>query len=407
MPLQYRFERQDNGVWSVVQPYGTSSSYQWTPTATDAGDHAVRVSVRNAGSAADFEDTRTEPMTISGSSGFRETPRSSFFARLRERFSHPRVALSLGVSLGPLVSESSPSPRRHSLYTPELNLLAETATTTAAQPSIEHEYVWFGGQPVAQIASTTGEVTWTFTDHLGTPVLQTDSSAAVVWRAEQDPYGTAYAFRAGATRHQPLRFPGQEYDTAAPERAYNLFRWYRAGWGRYTQGDPIGIDGGINLYNYVSGNPLTGTDPLGLTDRIQLCCRPLNDVYNRNSGHPLRHCYVRMFRGDGSSTARTWSLVRRDGPVPMGIPGVNHLDDLQWRGEKDCGQSVCRTDALFQCLEQRTRAFPVLPYPITPPLLNSNYFARILSGCGIPTPRTANDIDAPGWNAQPRGTRRF
>jgi hypothetical protein len=54
-----------------------------------------------------------------------------------------------------------------------------------------YEYLWFGGQPVAQITTATNEIAWYFNDHLGAPILQTDATANVIWCIEREPYGRA------------------------------------------------------------------------------------------------------------------------------------------------------------------------------------------------------------------------
>jgi RHS repeat-associated protein len=105
-------------------------------------------------------------------------------------------------------------------------------------------------------------VSWYFDDHLGTPVLQTDTDGRVVWRPEYEPYGAVFAYRRGEARHQPLRFPGQESDGS--DTSYNIYRWYRSGWGRYTQSDPIGLGGGLNVFRYAIDNPASFYDRSGL-----------------------------------------------------------------------------------------------------------------------------------------------
>ncbi|HET9210780.1 MAG TPA: RHS repeat-associated core domain-containing protein, partial [Thermoanaerobaculia bacterium] len=157
--------------------------------------------------------------------------------------------------------------RQFFLYTPEMNLLAETDLTTAQHPAIANEYIWFNGHPVAQIDST-GTTAWTFTDHLGTPILQTSAPQGIVWRAEYEPFGEVYTLRS-YDRHQPLRLPGQEAEelgsgaNGVTDRSYNIHRWYRGEWGRYTQADPIGL-GDLNVFGYAANNPLGYSDPEGL-----------------------------------------------------------------------------------------------------------------------------------------------
>ncbi len=46
-----------------------------------------------------------------------------------------------------------------------------------------------------------------------------------------------------------------------PKMYYNVFRWYRAGWGRYLQSDPLSP---ILGYWYSRANPTNWVDPLGL-----------------------------------------------------------------------------------------------------------------------------------------------
>ena len=48
---------------------------------------------------------------------------------------------------------------------------------------------------------------------------------------------------------------------------YNYFRNYQPNQGRYTQGDPIGLAGGVNRFGYVDASPLSYSDPEGLQAR--------------------------------------------------------------------------------------------------------------------------------------------
>src|SRR3990172_11280329 len=60
-----------------------------------------------------------------------------------------------------------------------------------------------------------------------------------------------------------IGFPGQYYDQETGLH-YNYFRYYDPTTGRYVTPDPIGLEGGINLFVYVANNPVNSSDPEGL-----------------------------------------------------------------------------------------------------------------------------------------------
>jgi RHS repeat-associated protein len=193
---------------------------------------------------------------------------------------------------------ASGSANRYYFYSPELQLLAITdddtanvwssrrVSTMSAPLAASREFGYFNGIPVAEFgparttdtgvalslqhrakpAAVATTLYYTFTDHLGTPILQTDATATVVWRAEHEPYGNIWKMRTGSRTDQPLRLPGQDLAMTweGAEENYNVFRWYRADWGRYTQGDPL-RSSAVSPYEYVDDNPLNWIDSWGLS----------------------------------------------------------------------------------------------------------------------------------------------
>jgi RHS repeat-associated protein len=77
------------------------------------------------------------------------------------------------------------------------------------------------------------------------------------------PGGQLHAHLATAdTFSQPLRMPGQFHDEESGLH-YTTFRYYDPHAGRFISPDPIGLVGGMNLYQYAP-NPIAWIDPLGL-----------------------------------------------------------------------------------------------------------------------------------------------
>ncbi|HET8655017.1 MAG TPA: PKD domain-containing protein [Longimicrobiaceae bacterium] len=69
-----------------------------------------------------------------------------------------------------------------------------------------------------------------------------------------------------------------ENKTDASGLMYRRNRYYDPGTGRFTQEDPIGLAGGLNLYGYAAGDPVNFSDPFGLCTPMPDCLAGLGSL---------------------------------------------------------------------------------------------------------------------------------
>lgn len=105
-------------------------------------------------------------------------------------------------------------------------------------------------------------------DHRGLPLALISSEGATEWRGEYDAWGNQLNEDNPQHLFQPYRLPGQQYDDESG-LYYNRNRYYDPLQGRYITQDPIGLEGGWNLYQYPL-NPVVNIDPRGLNPLVLL-----------------------------------------------------------------------------------------------------------------------------------------
>jgi len=167
------------------------------------------------------------------------------------------------------------------VYDEQGSMIAEVGSG-GSNSAGQAQYVYLptanGPMPIAAVLN--GTLYAVHSDHLNTPRKLTDSSGQTVWQwaysafGEDKPTTARNRFANLDVTSNPgttgiadvkfnLRYPGQYFDEESG-LFYNYFRSYDPRTGRYSQADPIGLNGGWNRYAYVGGNPLRNVDPSGL-----------------------------------------------------------------------------------------------------------------------------------------------
>ncbi|HZF30367.1 MAG TPA: RHS repeat-associated core domain-containing protein [Gammaproteobacteria bacterium] len=199
-------------------------------------------------------------------------------------------------------------------YLPDGKLLGETVFNDNVLAE-QRDYVWMDDTPVAMHVtklSAGGTIAddktyYLHADHLDSPKAATTASGTLVWQFLETAFaqGEGYVANSSGGPISPinLRFPGQYFDSEAWLN-YNYHRHYWPHLGRYTQPDPIGLDGGLNPYLYAAGNPLRFVDPLGLDPLEVIIWNPVGR--GRSS---LGHVSVRI--GDRSYSLAPGGMDKR------------------------------------------------------------------------------------------------
>jgi len=127
--------------------------------------------------------------------------------------------------------------------------------------TVKANYLMGGIDEVFAQQSGTGATAQTLTyliDALQSTVRITDSTGAKVVDYTYDPYGNTTA---DATIDNSFQYTGRENDNTG--LYYYRARYYSPSQHRFISEDPIGLNGGINVYGYVAGDPISFSDPEG------------------------------------------------------------------------------------------------------------------------------------------------
>ena len=155
-----------------------------------------------------------------------------------------------------------------------LDRLVEVVETANGATQGDQRYVWIGDTMVQQRNTTGGllkdyfdqgfldETTAYYyaTDQLGSIRNLTDAAGSIQTQLDYGPYGEVTEL-SGQTQPD-FTYTGFFYHQRSGLQ-FAEYRAYDSGLKRWLNRDPIGEDGGINLYGYVGGNPLAFEDPQG------------------------------------------------------------------------------------------------------------------------------------------------
>ena len=173
----------------------------------------------------------------------------------------PAFAALPGGCNSPCSSVTFQSPYKVYWYGATGNALDETDGSGSTNNASFREFVFFNGQRIAR-RDNANNVSYFFSDHLGSARVITDPTGAVVERSDLYPFGVERV-----PTSNTYKFTGYERDSESGLDNASA-RYYNSLLGRFMTPDPmpgsVGNPQSWNRYAYVYNNPINATDPAGL-----------------------------------------------------------------------------------------------------------------------------------------------
>ena len=237
------------------------------------------------------------------------------------------------------------------------------------------------------------------TDALGTPLQLLSPSGQPRWLAEPDDWAAVTKQRAIRGLTQPIRFQGQWHDDESG-LYYNRHRYYDPEQGRYISQDPIGLNGGTNLYGYVT-NPIGMVDPLGLEGTCpnvvpgrhgSLECVDESICIGQGMAKIGGNCQVR----ENAARARgglTPSTATHD-DSPSGIHGCAAISTALGAG--DLPAPVEKVESIFDLTDKVQTIFDreYIPKPLSKLMTIPNRYVDNLKNCTETAGKQSFEIDS-------------
>src|SRR6267143_3164667 len=184
-----------------------------------------------------------------------------------------------------------------SVYVYDLQNLIEETNSSGAVVARYTQAVKID-EPLAELRS--GTTSFYQADGLGSITSLSNAAGALAQTYTFDSFGKQTASTGSLTN--PFRYTAREFDTETGLYYYRA-RYYDPNIGKFVNEDPIGFEGGENLYRYVRNRSTGLSDPMGLSpadvQRIQaLCKKCIQDLTDQG----------RRLPGEGQLSARKTDL---------------------------------------------------------------------------------------------------